>query len=50
MQKNQRVFPMRKKDYHCKSVHKSDSEQEIRRNFVQILGKYIMQQEESKNL
>lgn len=50
MQKKQTVFPMRKKDYNCNSVYKSDSEQDIRTNFVRVFAKYIMQQEESKHL
>lgn len=50
MQRKQTVSPVQKKDYHCKSVYKSDSKQSIRINFVHILGKYIVQQEESKSL
>lgn len=49
MQKKQTVSPMRKKDYNCNSVYKSDSEQNIRTNFVRFFAKYIMQQEESKH-
>ncbi len=50
MQKKQTDSPVIKKDYQCKSVYKSDSEQKIRIKFVQIWGKYIMQQEEGKRL
>lgn len=39
-----------KKDYQCQSVHKNDSDQNIRRQYVQIWGRYISQQEESKKL
>lgn len=50
MQKRQSVSPAQKKDYRCISFYKNDSEQSVRTNLVQVWGKYIAQQEESKGL
>lgn len=50
MQKRKAISSARKKDYMCRSFHKNDSEQSIRIHFVQMMGKYILQQEESKSL
>lgn len=50
MPKNQAISSTAKRDYQCQSVHKNDSEQNIQIRYVQIWGKYISQQEESKKL
>lgn len=50
MPKNQTVSSTAKRDYQCHSVHKNDSELNIRIRYVQIWGRYISQQEESKKL
>lgn len=50
MPKNQAISSTVKRDYQCQSVHKNDSDHNIRIRYVQIWGRYISQQEESKQL
>lgn len=50
MPKNQAISSTVERDYQCQSVHKNDSDQKIRIQFVQLWGKYISRQEESKRL
>lgn len=50
MSKNQAISSTVERDYQCQSVHKNDSDQNIRIRYVQIWGRYISQQEESKKL
>lgn len=48
MDRNQLDLSVPQKTYACQSVFKGKSKQEIRTKYIQIMGRYIRQQEQSK--